>query len=210
VRCPSCDVSLKIVDEERAAFVTCPRCLAAVENPGAGGSAPVCPQCGKANTSGAATCIACLRALEAPEASPGMRPCPQCGGAIRLLARRCRRCGSFVLPTPDDDVLANKKLFGCSFGLLSVLGGIGLAIFFATALPDRGIPVGPFLAAAFVLLAIAGLALSCAKGNRAAQGMARLIVGGLAVFGVIVVIPLVLGLAILTFFVFYCAVGGGF
>lgn len=221
--CASCKSMLRIPDNLRNPWLTCPRCLAKVMNPGSlaeGSQAPsVCPQCRRNNSPKAARCIYCgvdllvqVIAPAAPAASDMMR-CPYCAEDIPRSSRWCPRCkekltatGSYRLV--DDVVQKDSTFIGRAMIPFAIVGAWGVGMFLLSADTGLGGPAKPFMGIAFVVVVALGFVLNSMKENKAATGIGRLILGGLAAAGAVVAAGLVLAFAALVYLFIVCATGG--
>lgn len=215
--CASCKAVLRIADFVRSPWLTCPRCLAKVMNPGsvAGASgAQECPQCKKKNSPKARRCIYCGGALgdEAAPAPAGRAPCPVCAEEIPSSATVCPLClepltsgGRFRFA--DDDVDRDSTFIGRTMIPMAALGALGVFVFVGAS-EAMAPAVRPFLAILVGMIAVLGFVLSRMKENKAAQGFGRLILGGLAALGVVCAALFAFAIAAVVYFFVVCMSGG--
>jgi len=198
IRCPSCGRDLVVAESARGERVTCPRCLAEVSVPPAGGvqteptergaAGPACPRCGRAVEPLWLTCPWCEEPLR------GGRP----GAEGR----------------PDLDVRRDRQGTGVALMILAVIGGLGILLIGAN-LAALGQFVGYQGLGVYVvaLLFLAGLSTIVvfvrSGGNPGAAGFRRVVVGTLAIAGVIILTVIAVIACVFTVCVAGAVRGGG-
>ena len=200
--CPSCGHVLRVPEDVQELCVTCPRCLASVNNPleqsitaapppatpTAATEAqrrPICPGCGK-------------------NIDPQWRFCPHCN--YRLGSRRAR----FDVRIPERDIRRDSKRTGAGLIVLANLGAIGiggnLLVAFGAAANARTLTplfaVG--LAIAFLAAVATGIMFLRTRHDPSARGVRRVIFGTLALTGGLIVAASVVALAVIIFVFVAC------
>jgi hypothetical protein len=122
ITCPACRHVLAITEDVTDAWLSCPRCLAKVVNPGAlvrgqrspGGATPR----DESSIAASPTCPRCDKPVQ-----PNWRRCPFCEAPLRPQRR------SKAIRTADSDVRRDTGLIGGGLGLVGLLGALGIIFF---------------------------------------------------------------------------------
>ncbi len=206
--CAACGSALTIADFVTAPWLTCPRCLAKVMNPGSvGGAAQDCPQCSRKNSPKARRCIYCGVDLGgSPVTVPAVDriPCRFCGGEVKIQARLCPHCREW-LDDVDLSVDRDVGFVGRMMLPMAAIGAAGIALIVMSQ--DIG-AAGGFLALGFLVLVGFAFFLHRARENPAAAGVARIVLGGLAIAGVLVALSLIALFAFIVYLFVVCMGGG--
>ena len=196
VKCEACGGLLRVPDDAKEDWITCPRCLANVANPNRATAAALTP-------GGSSTAITEGYPVSPPVATPP-RTCPACGKPQNAEWRFCPYCkyggvgrsvrrGSL---SADHDVRRDTKGTGCGLIGLAVLGAIGLAL---SLLPSFGFAtdlhsIGPLVPITLVVLVLAGVATGTmfarTRANPSARTVGRVIFGTLVGAGVLALVIL--------------------
>jgi hypothetical protein len=172
IACPRCNQRLRVLPDTAVRWLTCPRCLASIKNPGEIGDVYALaaePDAPAEARPGPRNCRSCGRPAEA-----GWRFCPYCEQPLR----RRRQAVTRERSEPDEDAWWDAR--GVDGGLigLGVLLMVGIVLFVSqNGLRLRRINTpGEFLCVGAPLL-IAGvggvLALAAGAGNPLARRVTR-------------------------------------
>jgi hypothetical protein len=174
--CPACRAVLRIQDYVTEAFITCPLCLGKVPNAAPADSRRLC--------------IAC-----AEEIREAAKICPHC---------REPQDGMGLLPSVEAQVRSDSTFFTRAMIPLAILGLWGLVSVVSMA---EGMQEWHRLAiaAAGIAVIVSGIVGLRSKENRAAQGIARMVMGGLALAGVLVAAGMAMALAVVVYLFIVCA-----
>jgi hypothetical protein len=110
LRCPSCQVPLKIPDTVRLEWITCPRCLAAVRHPlmASQTQGAPCRRCGRVNLGARKQCVYC--AAMTPRASGDqLVVCTVCAEVVPGHAAHCPLAPVTGASTPWQDRPADSE-----------------------------------------------------------------------------------------------------
>lgn len=178
VNCPSCGRVLKVPDEVKTAQLSCPRCLARFDNPAATTSTTEEPPL--------------TVTLAEPEAT-----------ALRSQHRA--RAVTIV----DEDVHRDTRGTSVVLILLAVLGGLGLLFYFWIGLGSlqqggSHILIAVTLTFLFLSLLTTGIMFWRTRENPSERGIGRVILGTLAMTGVLFVLSCGIGLAMIIYFFVVC------
>lgn len=184
--CPSCRARLQIPPGLASKLLTCPRCLAGIQNPHA---APTIP----------------------PPDPTSKRPCPMCAEDIDTRARICPICGepldaetvAIEVDVARDNTLLTVGLLG-----LATLGALGIAHILFVHRSSMHPVRWSVLIAIFVGVVGAGIALNLKKHDPVARGVGRAILGTLATAGALIVLAFLLAIATLIYLFVVCLTGG--
>lgn len=189
--CPSCGKALVVPDDLASSTVTCPRCLAPVPTVYEVHPPPadVCPGCGR-------------------ETAPAWRFCPYCETPLRGAQGGRRR------DLADRDIQRDVKGTSAGLTILAILGGVGVLYFFFAVLPAaaevRGMHGVLLVGLAFLAVVVVGIGMSARGRTPAARGVGRILVGTLAVVGVIVATGLAMLIAGVLFLLAMCGRNCGY
>ena len=186
--CPSCQKPLRIPDGVKESALTCPRCLARIDNP-----AVVHRELSGAVT-GSATCRSCGRIVEKVWGY-----CPFCRAALDK-PQRVRRRSSV-----DKETHRDTAAIGVGLVVISLLGGLGIIFFFCggggqliegnVAIQKAG-KIGMIISTVLFVTVIVGMTLASRSQS---QGMRT----GTIVTGA-VTIPLLTLAGVLSWFIYVC------
>ena len=178
VNCPSCRRVLSVPDEIKTAQLSCPRCLAKFDNPAA--------------TTRTAEEPPLTVLLAEPQATPHERP--DRARAVTIL---------------DEDVHRDTKRTSVVLILLAVLGGLGLSFYFWIGLASvqQGggqVLIAILLTVLFLSLLTTGIMFWRTRDNPSERGIGRVILGTLAMTGVLFTLSCGIGLAIIVYLFVAC------
>jgi DNA-directed RNA polymerase subunit M/transcription elongation factor TFIIS len=195
VPCPRCQQVLRIREAVKESRLTCPRCLAKIDNPNLAIRTDIPGQ-----------------ALEMPAAITGRAICPACGRNVEKLWGYCPSCKAPLdrpyrarqRPSVDKEARSDTIASATGLILMSLLGAVGIVVFFCSGVSDiRGESsqlagmIGMIISALLCIAVIGGIILAA---QSQVQGM-RI---GVIVVGALV-IPLLLFAAAVSFIVYSCA-----
>jgi hypothetical protein len=128
VTCPRCQARLSVGRDRRSRWLTCPRCLSSIPNPA---QSDIAPGPGSAASP----------APRPPALAAGEDACPNCGQLVERSWRYCPYCDApldegWSHPGRDEtaeaDVRRDTSAIGIGFGVLGLLGGLGMILFFCS------------------------------------------------------------------------------
>jgi hypothetical protein len=178
VNCPSCGRVLKVPDSVKTSQLSCPRCLAKFDNPAA--STPAAEEPPLTVT------------LAEPQAAARGRP--DHGRAVTIV---------------DEDVRRDTRGTSVVLILLAVLGGLGLLFYFWIGLGSlqqggSQILIAVTLTFLFLSLLTTGIMFWRTRDNSSERGIGRVILGTLAMTGVLFALSCGIGLAMIIYFFVAC------
>jgi hypothetical protein len=191
ITCPACRHVLTITEDVKDAWLTCPRCLAKVVNPGAlvrgqrpPGSGPTPRE--ESSLAASPTCPHCDKPVQ-----PSWRRCPFCEAPLRPQRR------SKPIRTADSDVRRDTGLIGGGLVLVGLLGGLGIIFFLcggglnqmkASEIRDVGVFTG--ILGVVLLSAVVGGIVLAAMGKNLGLRIGGTVVGAAAVVALVVALAL--------------------
>jgi hypothetical protein len=196
---------LKVPDNVKTAQLSCPRCLAKFDNPASTAEEPP------------------LTVTLAEPASSGV--CPRCGDQVEPAWRYCPHCHATlrgpnrgkVANIVDDDVRRDTKGTNVVLILLAVLGGLGLFFYLSLGLSSlqQGsgqVLIAIILSVLFLTLLTTGIMFWRTRDDPSRRGIGRVILGTLAMTGVLFVLSCGIGMAMIIYFFVACltSLPGGF
>jgi hypothetical protein len=193
--CPSCNRKLWIGDSVKASVLTCPACLAKIENP-------------QTETSISSEPLVHREMV----ATPTAERCPACGKRVAKEWHFCPSCGgrhgggSGLL---DDEVRRDRRATSSILAVLAVCGGFGICAYFLIGIKGLVggvwwlLPAG-ILVLLFLFLIAGVIMFHRTREDPSRRGLERLLVGTLALTGgLIVLLCLLLG-ALYVFLIILC------
>jgi hypothetical protein len=197
ITCPSCQKALRIPQGFKESTLTCPRCLAKIDNPN----------------------LAIRAELPTPTASPpeavtGAATCPSCGRTVEKLWGYCPSCRA-----PLDQPLRNRRkasvdkethgdtaAIGGGLVLLSLLGAVGIIFFFCGGPAQHVLPgdtptrpiaiIGMIISTVLFGLVVVGMVLA-GKSRVPGLGTGTIVTGAIT-------IPLLVLTGAISWFIYVC------
>jgi Double zinc ribbon len=206
--CPSCGHVLRVPEDMQEPWVTCPRCLASVNNPLeqsiTAAPPPATPTAAiSAETQHPSMCPGCSKNID-----PQWRFCPHCNYPLQSRDER------FDVRVPERDIRRDSKRTGAGLILLAVLGALGIGgnLLAALGAAAEGRSLTPLfavgLAIAFLAAVATGIMFLRTRHDPSARGVRRVIFGTLALMGGLMAAAIVVALAVIIFVLVAC--WGGF
>jgi hypothetical protein len=201
IGCPECQARLRVPEEEANQQLTCPRCLAKVDNPNAGIRSGAPPREVQPPTREAGLCPRCGEAIQ-----PRWRYCPACDLELR------RRKPRPKARTVDQETGFDTGLIGGGLILMGLLGVLGAIAFLLTGGLDHGSnsTSSGFLVfwAGIFILPLVGIVLTF-TGKKSRKNVAFGVLGGVTIGLVVLGIPLAFVLAVIIAIFSACSNGCG-
>lgn len=180
ITCPGCGRALVLPSDCTAEVLSCPRCLARIDNPQASGA------------------IYAVRAGEPPVRPNAVTPPPASGEHGPHIAEI------------DVDVTRDTRRTGCLMILLPVIGGAGIAysLLIGVALLKEEGAFQPLLLLLGVLTVLTFLSAGWGVAHRNGTFLGRTVLRVLTITGVIISVGALLGVAALIFLFAVCLANG--